>query len=691
MNGEGRFFRWASRILAVVCLVLLVLNLLRPSGEEKSPSISEPALAVSESAAAERNPLPPPQFKRARTQARTPSAVAAVSPPPFPASRARLEKSPTLSAVPPRGGAGSDRRLGVSLSAVRDRRYSRDADARVQAIPPPEPAVTTLKPLGYVERADGTVEAVVADGPYVAVLREGELFQDEYRVAKVTTTLVEIVKQPVLAAPQVADLAAPPGLEREVAAIQRPASEPASPAAIHPAARREPQGPPSRASSEETLASKPLENKGKRLQQPEPPHALAESRGDSRGPEVAKSAGPRPTPAPAPTRAPTQSPPEPARTLKPLGYVEWASGRLQAVVEDQGEVYLVSEGEVFGDRYRALRVTESSVEVVEGLSPPARASPMELAAREVGQRSATQPSIEVAHSPPPQKPAEKVDRASQESVDSALAASIPGRGVPGSPRTGTLPTLGYVQKQSGEVEAILADGDQVRIVRPGDVVAGKYFALSVSRSSVEVGSVADGGLPSSAGAQAEDSGGGAAVVLAAGSNPVPMNVVEKAALREEVKTEAGQPAIPALEPHGSGRLTAASVTTLGYVEMADGRVEMIVADGDRVDLVHDGFEWGEDRQAVGVSRSVGGVVENPSLPLPAPEAKGESGERPALEPPLVAASHSPPRASRDAAGGQDEGPGASETASGLAYLVTHVHSPRFNFDLHVRLPDNRSD
>ncbi len=615
MNGEGRFFRWASRILALVCLVLLVLNLLKPSGEEKSPPVSEPAVA---------DPSPP---------------VAVL-------------------------GARTDRRVGERRSPPTARNRKERADTRVRPYntppaPPPEPAVTTLKPLGYVERADGTVEAVVADGPFVAVLREGELFRGEYRVAKVTPTLVEIQKQPAPAAPKVVDLAAPPGPEREVAAIQRPASESASPAAVQPETRPEPQGEPASSPSEGIPISKLLDNKGQRLREPEPLPAPAESRGDARGPELGRSAGPRPTRAPVPTPGPRQSPPEPARPLKPMGYVEWASGRLQAVVEDQGEVYLVSEGEVFADRYRALRVTESSVEVVEGLSPPARASPMELAARQALQRSTAQPLIEVAHSPPPRKPAEKSGGASQESVDSALAASIPGRSVPESPPTAPLPTLGYVQEQSGELEAILADGDEVRLVRPGDVVAGKYLALSVSRSSVEVGSVADGGLPNSAGAVAEDGGGGAAVALAAGSRPVATKALEKAALREEVKTAAGQPAVPALEPAGAERMTAASVTPLGYVEMAAGRVEMIVAGGDRVDLVHDGFEWGEERQAVRQLQ--------------------------------VASSHSPPQAEPEAASPQEEGHEASETGPGPAYLVTHVHSPRFDFDLHVRLPDNRSD
>jgi len=593
MNAEGHFFRWASRILAVVCLLLLVLNLLRRSNEEPSPSISEPSVA---------DPAPP---VAALSERRVVSDFA----PRSERAEARVRRTGSfLPAVSHAKPMQVSRRRDTPLPAVIDRRYSKSANLGDQSSPPPEPVVTTLKPIGYVERADGTVEAVVADGPYVAVLREGELFRDEYRVAKVTPTLVEIQRQPVSTAPELAELAEPPAPKREVAAGQAAASAPVSPVPIQPVSRPEPQAQPSSSGSEEIPTSNLNENREVRPPEQESPQALAESRGDSRGPGPAKPAGSTPAPAQVPAR--------PTRTFKPLGYVEWAGGRHQAVVEDEGEIYLVSEGEVFGDRYRALRVTPSSVEFVEGLSPPARASPIEWAAFGAGQQSATRPLIEVAHSPP--KWAENVGRASRKRIDSARAGSDPGRVVPVSPRTETLPAQGYVERQDGQLQAILADGDDVSIVGPGDVVGGKYLALSVSRSSVEVGAVADGRQILSAGTEAEDRGATA-----------------------------------------SEGLAAASGAALGYVKMADGRVQTIVADGDGVDLVHDGFESAQDRQ-------------------------------PARQP-LVAASHSPPGDGLGAASPQEVGHEASESGPGLAYLVTHVHSPRFDFDLHVRLPDNRSD
>jgi Tfp pilus assembly protein PilP len=48
-----------------------------------------------------------------------------------------------------------------------------------------------------------------------------------------------------------------------------------------------------------------------------------------------------------------------------LGYVESANGEKEAIVEVSGELYLVHVGELFAEKYRALRITSSSVEIVE--------------------------------------------------------------------------------------------------------------------------------------------------------------------------------------------------------------------------------------------------------------------------------------------------------------------------------------
>jgi hypothetical protein len=45
--------------------------------------------------------------------------------------------------------------------------------------------------------------------------------------------------------------------------------------------------------------------------------------------------------------------------------VEKAGGEKEAIVEVLGQVYLVHEGELFGGKYRALKVNSFSVQIVE--------------------------------------------------------------------------------------------------------------------------------------------------------------------------------------------------------------------------------------------------------------------------------------------------------------------------------------
>jgi hypothetical protein len=48
----------------------------------------------------------------------------------------------------------------------------------------------------------------------------------------------------------------------------------------------------------------------------------------------------------------------------------------------------------------------------------------------------------------------------------------------------TLPSLGYVQKANGEVQAIVVQDDQIYLIQQGDFFAHRYKALSVSASAV---------------------------------------------------------------------------------------------------------------------------------------------------------------------------------------------------------------
>jgi hypothetical protein len=58
-----------------------------------------------------------------------------------------------------------------------------------------------------------------------------------------------------------------------------------------------------------------------------------------------------------------------------LGYVEKANGEREAIVAFRDQVYLVHEGELFAEKYKALRVTPSSIEIEEELTEASSASP----------------------------------------------------------------------------------------------------------------------------------------------------------------------------------------------------------------------------------------------------------------------------------------------------------------------------
>ncbi len=624
MNDEGRFFRWASRILAVVCLVLLGLNLLQHFRRAESAAVPP---EVADAAA------PPPAVIPVANEQPPVSAPHRVQAKPVAPARHRSVLVPLQPA---------------SRAVEEPTRPDLEAKAGQIPVPAAEPKVTKLQPMGYVERGDGMVEAVVADGPYVAVLREGEIFRNEYRVARVTPSAVELEGLTTQAPPQsaVAELVSPAAPEKEVAVAQEPAGKSARTAKPQLGARAGDKVGDAGSRVEVALALKPQGNQRQRAVQPELPPVVAESEDPNLSPQPrspAENGG-----------SPAQPPAGPVRTLKPLGFAEWASGRFQAVVEDEGEIHLVSEGEFFGDNYLALRVTESAVEVVEGLSPPTRASPMELAAAGAWEPSA--PLLpERDFGQKPHKPGKGLRRTSQNALGLDRGAPIEGRSVPESAPPQRLPTLGYVETRNEGVAAIVADGDGVRVVHRGDVVGGTYQAVSVSRSFVELASASHSTPPSFA--KAEPGGRG---LFAPGSEPrtfqpAPLSRNSGSAGLPEGRLEGAWPTARAAAPGRPDDPSAASEAPLGYVKLADGRVRWVLTAPGGVRLAPGDSEPQGDRQA------------------------------------LVAADRPPPGAGSEGGIGQEDGPEAREILAGPVYLVTHVHSPRFDFDLHVRLPDNRSE
>ena len=185
--------------------------------------------------------------------------------------------------------------------------------------------------------------------------------------------------------------------------------------------------------------------------------------------------------------------------LSTLGYVEKAGGEEEAIVEVLGQIYLVHEGELFAEKYRALQVNPSSVQIVEestgrstlpaeperdfeAVRPPIprlRAPPLFMGS------SGTDPPVEVREAeelaagepvspsrPPPEHLIEfrqrlegvKTPRTALESVRPAGRSAQVGTRSPYA-----LKTVGFVEKASGETEAIVADEGGVYLVPGGRV------------------------------------------------------------------------------------------------------------------------------------------------------------------------------------------------------------------------------
>jgi hypothetical protein len=191
-----------------------------------------------------------------------------------------------------------------------------------------------------------------------------------------------------------------------------------------------------------------------------------------------------------------------------LGYVEKAGGEQEAIVEVLGDVYFVHEGELFAEKYRALRVTPSSVEIVEestgGSTLPAEPERDSEAVRPPISRlrapplpvgsSGTDPPGEVRKAeelaarepvslsrPPPEDVFES--RQAKKEVNTSATAPESVRSAERFAQTGTrsppyaLMAMGLVDRVSGETQATVAD--------EGGVCLAPVLGLEISPSMGE--------------------------------------------------------------------------------------------------------------------------------------------------------------------------------------------------------------
>jgi hypothetical protein len=214
--------------------------------------------------------------------------------------------------------------------------------------------------LGYVERADGRVEAIVAEGEHVGLVQETQAFVQNFHVSAPPPAEVEVAQAP------------PP--------INPPASQaPQADAAYPSSSAQEASSSPSAVAEVDTgLSRQPEPMSGDHVEpgfeasatvQLEP---LADYTGDqfrSKPAETVQSPPCLASPSSAPEGDVSHS------NVTTLGYVEKADGEREAIVAVRDQVYLVHEGELFAEKYKVVRVTPSSIEIVEELTEASSASP----------------------------------------------------------------------------------------------------------------------------------------------------------------------------------------------------------------------------------------------------------------------------------------------------------------------------
>ena len=563
MNATGRFEKWASGFLAGVCL-LLVANLVRQLQSEPGKS-SRPRGVNSDSALL-------------RSTRKVLSRVGDASRRREPALAERRYRAKRAASVGLTIGGRGNSALRQAVLAP-PRRYrakvaaSAPAETRAATVAPPAPATTMLKPLGYVEKANGQIEAVVAEGDRVYLVHQGETFAEKYKVLKISSDAVEVANQsskeasgrggftppdvgganPPLQAlgyvrqadgrietivaegqhvrlvPEEQTFASNPRVAEASPTVEVVDNSPQWGVASPDSDGQQslPTGqiarPPSVTSDAQMVA---VEHTDKST---EPSASLqADLPGDIQ-PMARPTSKAFELKAPQTIASATSqhltvekaAPLPPASgAVRLLGHVELADGQLKAILSDEDRVYLVREGEVFADRYRALKVSPFSVEIADELPAQGIALPALPVKLRLGQRAAAQPWGLTSHSPPlrplqtavagqvhessgsdppretgpPDKhppPSQSAPKTGESKVPPTSAYSVPLRSsgqtsVSSVPALATLKHLGYLEMADGEVKGIVDNDGQVYLVREGEVFANKYRALRVSRSRVEV-------------------------------------------------------------------------------------------------------------------------------------------------------------------------------------------------------------
>ena len=489
---------------------------------------------------------------------------------------------------------------------------------------PPTP--TTFKPMGYVEKAGGQLEAIILQENEVQVVHINDLIADRYRVTKITPDSVEAIDKTLV---------------------------------------QSPMPKPNGAETKELTAGVAKE----------PPTA----------PEVIAQAQPT-TPSPA-VREGRIAPPQGADpAASSLGYIQEAGGKIETVVADGDTVRLVPETPAVSVAEVAPSRSPEGGSPTQGTPAPAS---MVASTWVANSDSSVYPSG-VSALPPasvvrkasyhvPVFAPGTADRSAPnrlgtgsmiELAGTASAAGDPTssifneKPVESSDRPPNIPVmmkpLGYVVKEDGEIAAILSDYDEVYIVRQGDRFAGRYRALSVSADAVMAVEDpprqahpppfrAPPAIPDFLSASAQEGPFLVSDEYCSGCESYELGEVS-ARVADDPQREAETPpprdpkdAQGDVTPAGGLRKRSTSslrktesspepgpyvFQTLGYVETQDEEMRAIVADGSQVYLVKQGETFADQYRATSVdSTLVLAVRVSPGQDVG--NAQAEYGGRPA--------------------------------------------------------------
>jgi cell division septation protein DedD len=314
-------------------------------------------------------------------------------------------------------------------------------------------------------------------------------------------------------------------------------------------------------------------------------------------------------------------------TLEPLSYVEKADGRVEATISLGERVQVVHEGEIFEVNFRVARISSSTVELVENSAPAAKPHLM----AEIGQGVAQTPANKVWQVPLRPVPEVLSNPGANRRLAADSAASV------SEPSVGQ--ELGYVERADGRVEAIVAEGEHVRLaqatksfansfrvpaptpanlevanalpppINPPDSFGHESQPLQTSSSTQEAGVpplVASGSVSSTVGEPQGILGSNGELESEQLGIIQPEPMADYSGGRFEVKIpQAVAPTSPAvgLTLPSDERGTQSAVSTLGYVEKAGGEKEAIVEVQGQVCLVHTGESFAEKSRALQVTAS----------------------------------------------------------------------------------------